>query len=69
VAILITGGAGYIGRWVARDLLAMGIEPVAFDRLAETGPYFALLDRYGIGIEEEDVVAAARRSIALKRER
>ena len=34
MAILVTGGAGYIGRWLARELLSMGIEPVAFDRLA-----------------------------------
>lgn len=34
MAILVTGGAGYIGRWLARELLARGIEPVAFDRLA-----------------------------------
>ena len=36
------------------------------DRFAETGPYFALLDRYGMGVA--DVVSAAKRAIALKRE-
>jgi nucleoside-diphosphate-sugar epimerase len=34
MAVLITGGAGYIGRWVARELLAREIETVAFDRIA-----------------------------------
>ena len=34
MAVLITGGAGYIGRWLARELVARGIETVAFDRVA-----------------------------------
>lgn len=34
MAILVTGGAGYIGRWLARELMARGIEPVALDRVA-----------------------------------
>jgi nucleoside-diphosphate-sugar epimerase len=34
VAILITGGAGYIGRWLARELTSQGLETVAFDRVA-----------------------------------
>ncbi len=34
MAILITGGAGYIGRWLARELDARGIPAVAFDRIA-----------------------------------
>ncbi len=34
VAILITGGAGYIGRWLAHELLAHDIAVVAFDRQA-----------------------------------
>jgi len=37
------------------------------DRFAETGPYFDLLDRYGMAVA--DVVSAARRAIAMKRER
>lgn len=32
MAILVTGGAGYIGRWLAHELLAQGINVVAFDR-------------------------------------
>lgn len=34
MAIMITGGAGYIGRWLAHELLAHDIEVVAFDRQA-----------------------------------
>ena len=37
------------------------------DRFAETGPYFALLDRYGCAVA--DVVSAAKRSVGLKKER
>lgn len=32
--ILITGGSGYIGRWLARELVAHGLPTVAFDRVA-----------------------------------
>ena len=31
VTILVTGGSGFIGTWVLRELLARGIRPVAFD--------------------------------------
>ena len=34
MAILVTGGAGYIGRWLAHELLAHDIPVVAFDRQA-----------------------------------
>jgi transketolase C-terminal domain/subunit len=34
------------------------------DRFAETGPYHALLDRYGMAVA--DVVDAARRVVARK---
>jgi threonine 3-dehydrogenase len=33
MAILITGGTGYIGRWLAQELVAQGHEVVAFDRV------------------------------------
>ena len=33
MAILVTGGAGYIGRWLARELVSRGIETVALDRI------------------------------------
>jgi transketolase len=35
------------------------------DRFAETGPYLALLDRYGMSVDH--VLAAARAAVALKR--
>ena len=34
MAILVTGGTGYIGRWLARELISRDIETVAFDRVA-----------------------------------
>jgi nucleoside-diphosphate-sugar epimerase len=34
MAILVTGGAGYIGRWLAQELLARDVGVVAFDRQA-----------------------------------
>ena len=34
MAILVTGGTGYIGRWLARELIKRDIETVAFDRVA-----------------------------------
>jgi nucleoside-diphosphate-sugar epimerase len=34
MAILVTGGVGYIGRWLAHELLAHDIAVVAFDRQA-----------------------------------
>lgn len=30
-AVLVTGGCGFIGTWVLRELLARGLRPVAFD--------------------------------------
>lgn len=29
--VLVTGGSGFIGTWVLRELLARGLQPVAFD--------------------------------------
>jgi nucleoside-diphosphate-sugar epimerase len=34
MAILVTGGTGYIGRWLARELISRDIETVALDRVA-----------------------------------
>lgn len=34
MAILVTGGNGYIGRWLAHELMAHDINVVTFDRLA-----------------------------------
>lgn len=37
------------------------------DRFAETGPYEALMGRYGLGVA--DIVAAAKKAVGMKRER
>ena len=34
MAVLVTGGAGYIGRWLAREFVARGVDVVAIDRVA-----------------------------------
>ena len=34
MAVLVTGGAGYIGRWLAREFAAKGVDVVAIDRVA-----------------------------------
>lgn len=62
---------GGLGGAVAEALGELAPVPVVrvgiADRFAETGPYFDLLDRYGMGVS--DIVAAAKRAIAMKRER
>ena len=30
-SVLVTGGGGFIGTWVLRELLSRGLQPVAFD--------------------------------------
>ena len=35
------------------------------DRFAETGPYFEMLDRYGMSVE--DIATAARQALAAKK--
>ena len=30
-SVLVTGGGGFIGTWVLRDLLSRGLRPVVFD--------------------------------------
>jgi len=62
---------GGLGSAVAEALSERAPVPVVRvglpDRFAESGPYFALLDRYGMAVA--DVVGAAKRAIALRRER
>ena len=60
---------GGLGGAVAELLGAEAPVPVQrvglADRFAETGPYEALLDRYGMSLE--DIVAAARKAIGMRR--
>ena len=50
---LVTGGAGFIGTWVLRELLARGIRPVAFDLRPDPARWRAVL-----GDDAEGVVFA-----------
>lgn len=66
MTILITGGAGYIGRWLARELIAQGIETVALDRqVPDPGSTLPLPGEVdfisGDVTDREAVVAAAKR--------
>jgi transketolase len=60
---------GGLGGAVAELLGAEAPVPVQrvglADRFAETGPYEALLDRYGMSLE--DIVAAARKAVGMRR--
>ncbi len=65
MAILVTGGTGYIGRWLAKELISRDIETVAFDRVAADPasnlplpPEATFLQ--GDVTDREAVVAAAR---------
>lgn len=65
MAILVTGGNGYVGRWLAHELLAHGIEVVTFDRLAPDPTWMPPLPasaRLVIGdvTDRAAVIAAAR---------
>jgi nucleoside-diphosphate-sugar epimerase len=65
MAILVTGGNGYIGRWLAHELLAHDIAVVAFDRLApdpSARPPLPPSARYAAGdiTDREAVISAAR---------
>ncbi len=66
MAVLVTGGAGYIGRWLARELVGRGIETVALDRQAPDPASPLPLPPEVVFVEgdvtdRETVVAVARR--------
>lgn len=62
----IIGGLGSAVAEVVSDACPVPIKRVGIaDRFAESGPYHALLDRYGMSVN--DVVAAAENAIAAKR--
>ncbi len=65
MAILVTGGNGYIGRWLAHELLAHQIDVVSFDRLPPDPsgrPVLPSSARFVQGdiTDREAVIAAAR---------
>jgi transketolase len=62
----IIGGLGSAVAEVVSDACPVPIKRVGIaDRFAESGPYHALLDRYGMSVN--DVVVAAENAIAAKR--
>jgi transketolase len=61
----IIGGLGGAVAEAVTDACPVPIKRVGIaDRFAETGPYFEMLDRYGMSVE--DIVAAARQAMAAK---
>lgn len=64
--ILITGGNGYIGRWLAHELLAHDLSVVTFDRLApdpSVRPTLPASARFILGdITDRDAVVEASRA-------
>jgi transketolase len=62
------GGLGSAVAEVAADICPVPVKRVGLaDRFAETGPYAALLDRYGMSVDH--VVAAARAAVTAKKGR
>jgi transketolase len=62
----IVGGLGSAVAEALSDRCAVPVKRVGVaDRFCETGPYEALLDRYGMGVA--DVVSAARAAVKAKR--
>jgi transketolase len=62
----VLGGLGGAVAEVIADAYPVPLKRVGVaDRFAETGPYRAILDRYGLSVDH--VLAAARAAVALKR--
>jgi transketolase len=62
----IVGGLGGAVAEAVTDAYPVPIKRVGIaDRFAETGPYFEMLDRYGMSVE--DIAAAARRALDAKK--
>jgi len=64
---VVGGLGGAVAEAVSEEAPVPVVRVGIRDRFAETGPYLALLDRYGMAVA--DVVAAAKKSMGLKRER
>jgi transketolase len=61
----IIGGLGGAVAEAVTDAYPVPVKRVGLaDRFAETGPYFKMLDRYGMSVE--DIAAAARQALAAK---
>jgi transketolase len=61
----IIGGLGGAITEAVADTYPVPVKRVGIaDRFAETGPYFEMLDRYGLSVD--DIVAAARQALAAK---
>jgi nucleoside-diphosphate-sugar epimerase len=64
LAVLITGGAGYVGRWLAHELTGRGLDVVALDLRAPDGSPPLLPPRAGFArldvADREAVIAQAR---------
>jgi transketolase len=62
----IVGGLGGAVAEAVTDAYPVPVKRVGLaDRFAETGPYFEMLDRYGMSVE--DIAAAARQALAAKK--
>ena len=62
----ILGGLGGAVAEVITDAYPVPLKRVGvLDRFTETGPYLAILDRYGMSVDH--VLAAARAAVALKK--
>jgi transketolase len=62
---VIGGLGGAVAECLAENYSVPVVRVGLKDRFAETGPYMALLDHYGLSVG--DIVAAAKRAVALKR--
>jgi transketolase len=62
----VIGGLGGAVAEAVTDVYPVPVKRVGLaDRFAETGPYFEMLDRYGMSVE--DIAAAARQAVAAKK--
>jgi threonine 3-dehydrogenase len=66
MAILVTGGAGYIARWLIADLVEAGREVVAFDQRAPTAPLPAATTFLEGDVTDPAAVARVVRSTPLE---
>ena len=63
-ATIIGGLGSAVAETVCENLPVPVVRVGLPDKFAETGPYAAILDRYGMSVE--DIIVAAKRAVALK---